>query len=343
MKNIISTNSMNTRDLKNLTKSQLIRLLMKQNLEIKKLLCDTKQQLETHKSKDNKPIPTPRKSVKQMVQDYEDNIILPPLEFRDDYKPIPKPRTKKQVPIPSPRTKIEQVAVAVKGYTKSFEIGIKNKKDPLEQLQSTRKAIESHIISLIRSMKGLKFVETLKVTFTKLVNNEEVNKTAFFNSKPQTIINNVEIPKALQLSKQQILKMVAQWISEGSGWTIQSVDNHYLNIVQYQPTKGSSYIKLPQELRNGKKGLINIKNEDNECFRWCHIRCLNPQDKDPQRIKKSDKEYIKKLDYSGIEFPVTTEQYNKIEKQMRLIFMYLDMKTNKHIPYLCQKKNMTKI
>ena len=58
-----------------------------------------------------------------------------------------------------------------------------------------------------------------------------------------------------------------------------------------------------------------MKNKDNECFRWCHIRGLNPQDKNPQRIKKSDKEYINKLDYSGIEFPVTTKQYNKIEKQ----------------------------
>ena len=79
--------------------------------------------------------------------------------------------------------------------------------------------------------------------------------------------------------------------------------------------KGSSYIELPQELRHHRKGLINMKNEDNECFRWCHIRYLNPQDKNPQRIKKSDKEFIKKLDYSGIEFPVATKQYNKIEKQ----------------------------
>ena len=58
-----------------------------------------------------------------------------------------------------------------------------------------------------------------------------------------------------------------------------------------------------------------MKNEDDECFRWCHIRHLNPQDKNPQRIKKSDKEYVKTLDYSEIEFPVTTKQYNKIEKQ----------------------------
>ena len=153
------------------------------------------------------------------------------------------------------------------------------------------------------------------VTFKKFVNSEIVYKTAYFNSKPQTIINNVEIPEALQLSKEQILNIIAQWISEGSGWTIESVDNHHLNIVQYQPMKGSSYIKLPQELRNSSQGLINMKNEDNECFRWCHIRHLNPVDKDPQRIKKSDKQYIQDLDYTGIEFPVATKQYNKIEKQ----------------------------
>ena len=311
MKKIISINSMNKGDLKNLTKTQLINLILKQNNEIK--VSQQQNAKPIPKPRTTKPIPVPRKSVKQMVQDYEENIILPPLEFRDDYKPVPKPRTTK--PVPLPRTKIEQVAKALKGYTKSFEIDIKNNKDPLAQLQNTRKAIENHVISLIGSMKGLKFVETLKVTFKKTVNDKTVYKTAYFNSKLQIIINNTEIPESLQLSKDQILNMIAKWISEGSGWTIQSVDNHYLNIVQYQPMKGSSYIELPQELRHHRKGLINMKNEDNECFRWCHIRYLNPQDKNPQRIKKSDKEFIKKLDYSGIEFPVATKQYNKIEKQ----------------------------
>ena len=288
MQKIISSNNMNESSLKKLSKSQLIKLLLQQNAELQS----------------RKPIPAPRKSVKQMVQDYEDNIIQPP---------IPKPRTKK--PTPLPRTKIEEVDKALKGYTKSFEISIKNDKDPLVQLQNTRLAIENHITKILTSMKGLKFVETLKVTFKKQDGDGTLYKTAYFNSKPKTIINNTEINEALQLSKQQILNMIAQWISEGSGWTIESVDNHYLNIVQYQPMKGSSYIKLPQELRNSAKGLINMKNKDNECFRWCHIRHLNPQDIHPERIKKSDKEYINKLDYSGIEFPVTIKQYNKIEKQ----------------------------
>ena len=318
----ISNIEMNKASLKKLSKSELNKLLLKQ--EKKKpniIVVDDTKPVPTPR----RPIPTPRKSVKQMAKEYEENIILPPPEFRDDYKPVPTPRSKK--PVPTPRTKIEQTDKALKGYTKSYEISIKNNKDPLAQMQNTRKAIEHRVITLLNEMKGLKHVETLKVTFEKNSGDEIVEKSAYFNSTPQTIINQMEIADSLQSSKQQIMNKIAQWISEGSGWTIQSVDSHYLNIVKYKPLKGSSYIQLPSELRNGKKGLINMKNEDNECFRWCHIRHLNPQDKDPQRIKKTDKQYVGKLDYSNIEFPVNVKQFNKIEKQNSIninVFGYED-------------------
>ena len=313
---------MNKSDLEKLSKSELIKLIIKQNTK----------PVPAPRTK-TRPIPKPRKSVQQMVRDYEENIIPPPLEFRDGYKPVPVPRTKRPVaaprikipvaaprtkkrPVPLPRTIIQETNKALKGFTKSYEINIKNSKDPLMQLQNTRKAVAIHIEKISKSMTGLKFVETLRVTFEKQTGREErIMKTAYFNSQPQTITNDTQIELALSLSKQVILNKIAVWISEGSGWTVQSVDNHYLNVVKYEPMKGSSYIKLPTELRNSAKGLINMKNEDNECFRWCHIRHLNPQDKYPQRIKKSDKAFIKNLNYSGIEFPVTTKQYNKIEKQ----------------------------
>ena len=148
-------------------------------------------------------------------------------------------------PVPAPRTIMEQTDKALKGYTKSYEISIKNNKDPLAQMQNTRKAIEHRVITLLNEMKGLKYVETLKVTFNKMSDGEIVIKNGYFNSKVQTIINHTEINEALQMSKQNILNQISQWISEGSGWTIQSVDSHYLNIVKYKPMKGSSYIQLP--------------------------------------------------------------------------------------------------
>ena len=98
------------------------------------------------------------------------------------------------------------------------------------------------------------------------------------------------------------------------------------NVILYKPLNGSSYMELPTELRNSKKGLINIKNEDEECFRWCHIRHLNPQIKYPERIKKEDKKMINELNYDGIDFPLSQKHY-KVEKQNSIrinVFGYED-------------------
>ena len=96
-------------------------------------------------------------------------------------------------------------------------------------------------------------------------------KTAFFNGKAKTITNANEIESELSISQQEILNTIEIWISEGSGWTIDKIDSNYVNIVAYQPLNGSNYIDLPDELKSSKKGLMNIKNKDNDCFRWCHV------------------------------------------------------------------------
>ena len=235
---------------------------------------------------------------------------------------------------------ITQLDQALQGYAKSYEISIINNKDPLLQLQKTREALESHIQNLLTSMNGLKFLESLKVTLSKISDGETISNTPVFFSTPQTIINNTEIMVALEATQQMILNKIAIWISEGSGWTIKSVDHHYLNVVTFQPLAGSSYIKLPEELQNNMKGLINLQNKDQECFRWCHIRHLNPQAKDPQRIKKVDREYIKNLNYSGIEFPVTIKQYNKIEKQNNININVFGYEEELQYPiYISKEKN----
>ena len=105
----------NKGDLKKLTKSQLIRLLLKQQAQkpsnsIKLMVNEYEDIIQPQEQFRNaynpippprigkwknvkpKPKPIPRKSVKQIVKEYED-IIQPPEQFRDAYKPIPKPRT----------------------------------------------------------------------------------------------------------------------------------------------------------------------------------------------------------------------------------------------------------
>lgn len=154
--------------------------------------------------------------------------------------------------------------------------------------------------TMLQTTKGFKFVETIKATIVKRKDNKNIYKPAYFNSRTQIVINPNDFRPDLQASQQQLMN---------------SIDEHYINIVVYDPLKGSSRIQLPQELQTPNKGLINLENEDNDCFRWCHIRYLNPKENNPQRIKKSDKRMVEQLNYQHTEFPVAVKHYNKIEKQ----------------------------
>ena len=70
----------------------------------------------------------------------------------------------------------------------------------------------------------------------------------------------------LDRSFQEILYRIDNWINEGSGWIVESVQSQYVNISDYSPLEGSSYIESPDKLKNPMKGLINIKNNDNKSF-----------------------------------------------------------------------------
>ena len=126
-------------------------------------------------------------------------------------------------------------------------------------------------------------------------------------------------------SFQEVLYRINNWTNKGSGWIIESIDVEYVNIFAYSPLIGSTYIEFLDELKYSRKGLINIKNNDNKCFFWCDIRHLNFVERNPQRITKEDKEMNSKLDYKGIKFPVSRKDYCKIERQSNIcinVFCY---------------------
>ena len=131
-----------------------------------------------------------------------------------------------------------------------------------------------------------------------------------FNATTKTVI---KFKFGLDQSFQEIIYRIDNWVSEGSGWIIKEIHNQYLNVSTYNPLIGSTYIELPNELKHSRKGLINIQNDDNKCFLWCHVRHLNLVSKNLQRITKEAKECVSKLNYEGNNFPVSKKDYCKIE------------------------------
>ena len=289
-----------------------------------------------------KPIPLPRKL----------RILPKPIDkkvkkFIDEITPYYKPEAIEEFNKilkgeKSPRMNIVKRRQALRNRVKSFEVAILERKDPHKQLYYTTPGVAEELKDILNRDGGMKAQVTLHVLFKKKKiqyrddgQAEEVfeYKDAYFNSTAFTILNEYQIIDALDKAAEEINNKIAFWLSEGSGWTIVEIRSHYVNIVKYLPLRGNSYIPSPKELRHHNKGLINLKNIDNECFRWCHNRHLNPRKKNPQRITKEDRESVKGLDYTGITFPVTINQINRIEKQNKINIYLFGYDTVKKRPY----------
>ena len=247
---------MEKKDLKKLTKGQLIKLLLKQKKS--KRISNHEDLLDNDPFKDEvaqepakriEPPKSTRKPPPPPIPQVEDNII--------------------NVPVP----KIKELNKTLKGHAKSYDIELQDNLNPLNHFTKTKALVKSHLENLLKDMKGFKFIETLEVTFekdtidSKTGKRVSIYKMAFFIGKAKTITKVDDIEPELNMSRQEILNVIDKWVSEDSGWVIDRIDSHYINVTLYKPLNGSSYIELPMELRNSKKGLINMKNEDEECFR----------------------------------------------------------------------------
>ena len=228
MKNIYSNNTMSRRNelirrlLSGLTDSELENLVRVRE-EARPIPAPRRQ-------REARPIPTPRKNVQQLIQHFEANPIPP-------YKPIPAPQNKETTTSTAPRTRINIKRRPLKGFTQSFEISLKSDRDALIHSQNTRLAISRLFGTILNNTKGFKFAETLKVAFVKRKTDTTMYKPAYFNSRAQIVINPNDFLPSLQLLQQQILNGIGVWLSEGSGLTISSIDEHYINTVVYEPTK----------------------------------------------------------------------------------------------------------
>ena len=186
---------MERKDLKKLSKGQLIKLLLKKvsNHEGLRDNDPSKDEVAQEPAKCIKPPPPPRTGKWDNVKpkpvphkSVNEDLILPP---PDGYKPIPRPRTDRSLQIP----KIKEPNRALKGHVKLYKIELQDNLNPLNHFVKTRPLTESHLEDLLKTMKRFKFIETLEVMFekdtidSKTGKRVSIYKMAFFNGKAKTI------------------------------------------------------------------------------------------------------------------------------------------------------------
>lgn len=110
-----------------------------------------------------------------------------------------------------------------------------------------------------------------------------------------------------------IMKRIDDFEMRGSGFTLSRITELNIQVSHYDVIAGSTYIKLPKFLQS-KKAIVNVQNNDNECFKYAVLSALYPAASNPHRATKYY-EYMNTLDFTDIQFPVEISQIRKFEEQ----------------------------
>ena len=199
---------------------------------------------------------------------------------------------------------------AFKGYVNSFAItnvrvrGIK----ALQYLKYQDLRLKEHL----RKHKGMKVILQVSATMKSKKTNEEIREN--IRSRRYNITNEEEIPQKLNQMATDIEFQLDKMEMSESGLVLKHIDKLKFNYDKYNPTRGGSYIELPEWLKL-KRACINIQNTDDKCFMYS-IQCgvCKVYEKDhPNRIYRY-KNLKDDLNWDNVNFPASNLDIDILEQ-----------------------------
>ncbi len=128
-----------------------------------------------------------------------------------------------------------------------------------------------------------------------------------FGARSKTQSITLQLGDTYDEMRDRMLEKLSEFQKNGNGWRLKSIHGLEISITKYDPLSGSGYSKLPPYIAK-KNIVINMRNEDNQCFRWAVTRALNPADKNPNRITNELREQTKKYNWEDITFPTSLKK-----------------------------------
>ena len=128
---------------------------------------------------------------------------------------------------------LQTISQPFKRYARNYRFELIGSQDHLAQLEAGKLSVKKLFKDLLDEIKGFKYQLTLKLLLRKHKENGGIEfAPGYFNSTTKTVINSKYM---LDKFFQEILYRIDNWINEGSGWVIESIDAEYVNISVFSP------------------------------------------------------------------------------------------------------------
>lgn len=239
---------------------------------------------------------------------------------------------------PAFKIQFQKIKSARKGWFGSYRLKSKgNTSDWLHFLNKIKPEINNILLKLLKELHQCSYQISVYTTFYQETDNSNTVDVHFTNKMNQ-ILNETEIIESINKQITDFDRKIQEYLRMGSGRIFEKVIWVQIEVAKYKPLKRNSYVELPDWLKN-KKAMINVKNEDNMCFKWSILPALHTPEKDPQRVSKY-KNYENKLNLQGIDFPVKLGQIQKFETPNNLAIFIYHLSEGKIQPLRRSKMNL---
>ena len=209
------------------------------------------------------------------------------------------------------RLRITETASALRGFTRQFRIEGIPRHAPREFMQIARR----DIAQLMRENRQarVRMILNCEMTRKELFSESTQILNTFFHSETVENLEGTDEREIYDGFMQTIEERIQNFNQRGSNWRFERVLSLDVHFTDFQPLRGSTFLPLPSKIST-KKAVINMKNNDDQCFKWSVTRALNPVDVHPERVSKELKDQSQRLDWSGLKFPVKLDQIIIFEK-----------------------------
>ena len=209
------------------------------------------------------------------------------------------------------RLRITETASALRGFTRQFRIEGIPRHAPREFMQIARR----DILKLMRENRQtrVRMILNCEMTRKELFSESTQILNTFFHSETVENLEGTDEREIYDGFMQTIEERIQNFNQRGSNWRFQRVLSLDVHFTDFQPLRGSTFLPLPRKI-SSKKAVINMKNTDDQCFKWSVVRALNPVAKNSERITKELKDQSERLDWRGLKFPVKLDQIVIFEK-----------------------------
>ena len=273
-----------------------------------------------------KKIPAPTKKIEMSPKELERKIKRLKKKLREINQKINNNKKKKRNlhqqqlkskleneldEIKRPKFRVTESASALRGFARQFRIEGIPRHAPREFLQKVRINVQK----LMRENRWtrVRMILNCEMTRKELFSESTQILNSHFNSETVENLEGTDESVIYNTFIQTIEERIQNFNQRGSNWRFERVLSLDIHFTDFIPLRGSTFLPLPKKIRD-KKAVINMKNDDDQCFKWSVTRSLNPVEKNSERITKELKDQSERLDWSGLKCPVKLDQIVIFEK-----------------------------